>query len=163
MPRAGNAVHLQEVVHREQTIGPTALAEGSSKIACRSRGRMSKVARMPRAGNAVRPTRHLSEETPERQGKRWSFGAFAAHRVPPCSRGLRAVFGSISFNGALCAQRRGEEPPGFRRAPPWCRGVISNDHGVQQRRFGAKPGPERTFGGRRVQRHTGARCQGRRT
>ena len=25
MPRAGNAVHLQEVLHREQTIGPAAL------------------------------------------------------------------------------------------------------------------------------------------
>ena len=40
--------------------------------------------------------------------------------------------------------RRVLHPAGFRRTPPWCRGVISNDHSVQRRRFGEKPGPERT-------------------
>ena len=52
MPRAGTAVHLQEVFRREQTNGPT------------------------------------------------------AHRMPPCARGLRAVFGSRSGFKEECPRSR---------------------------------------------------------
>ena len=90
---------------------------------------------MQRSGNAGRPTGHLSEGTSERQQKGLLFGALFASAAPPCSRELRALF-------RFFFQRRVLRPAGFRRTPPWCRSVI--DHGVQRRRFGAKPGPERT-------------------
>ena len=170
MPRAGTAVHLQEVFHREQVNGPTAhrmpLCARGLRAVFGSRSGFKEECPRSRECRVQATQTDRQDIFPKKRPNVREKGKFRSVRRAPraalCSRAQGGIR-FISFNGALWAQRRGEDLPGFRRAPPWCRGVISNDHGVQQRRFGAKPGPERTFGGRRMQRHTGARCQGRRT
>ena len=145
VPRPGTAVHLQEFLHREQMNGSP--AAGTPPCAHELRAirwtRLGFKEECPRSrecnDQATQADRQdiFPKERPNVRKK----GEVSERFQRPVRRPVPA--GSGRYSGFFF-HRRVLRPTGFRRTPPWCRGVISTDHGVQRTRFGAKPGPERT-------------------
>ena len=165
MPRAGNAVHLQEVARREQQ-GERLRPELPAVLA--KTPRYGRRVRDPRRNDAARKRLAVLREDllgeanaacgqrcqparvpPTRTGERTTKSDEASERIDDASRRKFEDRVPVSrkkvFSGetAELQRMRRNGTPGCAWEPPGRRGVISDHRGAGRLEFGAKPGSAR--------------------